>query len=150
MQPVQSEKTVLVLPPVSASGGAHSGNTYVDTQGWGHVRFKIIAGSLGANVGSTNSTTPLYVEECDTAGGGYSAVTGAAMAAVLTGTTHNNTVHGIDIALTKSHSRYMRMNAPTAGAGACVLAIEAILSRKESGFKSGSAADSGLTTLVSA
>lgn len=150
MNTVETQKFVQMLPPVSASGGAHSGNTYVDTQGWGHLRVLFDAGSLGANVGSTSAATAPKVEECDTADGSYSDVTSAALAAVLTGTTHNNTLHAIDVDLTKNHKRYMRVNAPTAGAGACVLSIIGILSDKISGTFAGGATEAGLTAKVSA
>lgn len=150
MKTVEKQKFVLCLPPVSASGGAHASNTYVDTMGWSHVRFLILAGALGANVGSTAATTPPLVEECDTSGGGYSDVTDAELSAVLTGTTDNGKMWAIDVDLTKSHKRYMRVQAPTAGAGACLLSIVGILSDKESGAFGGNYAESGLAAKVSA
>lgn len=151
MKTVERQKFVLMLPPVSASGGAHAGNTYVDTQGWSHLRVLFVAGSLGNNVGSTSAAAAPYVEQSDASGSGYAAVTGAALAAVLTQTTHNNTLHAIDVDLTKSHKRYMRVNAPTAGGGACVLSIVGILSDKESGPAfGGGATESGLTAKISA
>lgn len=150
MKTVERQKFVLCLPPVSASGGAHASNTYVDTLGWSHVRFLICAGALGANVGSTASTTAPLVEESDVSGSSYTEVTGAQLSAVLTGTTDNGKMWSIDVDLTKDHKRYMRVQAPTAGAGACLLSIVGILSDKVSGAFGGGAAESGLAGKISA
>lgn len=150
MKTVETQKFVLMLPPISANAGAHSGNTYVDTLGWSHLRVLLISGSLGANVGSTASNVAPKVEECDTSGGSYSDVTSAALGSVLTGTTENNMLFAIDIDLTKTHKRYMRVNAPTAGSGACLLSILGILSGKESGSFAGGYAEAGLAEKISA
>jgi len=151
MNTVEKQKFVLMLPPVSATGGAHSGNTYVDTEGWGHLRVLIITGSLGANAGSTDSSTAPKLEECDTSGGSYSDVASAALASVLTGTTENNMLFAIDVNLNKSHKRYMRVNAPTAGAGACLLSIVGILSDRIAGPPfGGGATAAGLQEKISA
>ena len=41
MQPIQTTKTVLAMYPQRTDNGAMSNNTYVDTQGWAHVRWII-------------------------------------------------------------------------------------------------------------
>jgi len=116
-----------LLPPQVKNNGAFAGNTYIDTQGLSSLLVLIALGTTDVTVGSTNAaTTPLLVEECDTAGGTYTAVTGAALAAVLAATDDNKTF-GIHIDLTKTHKRYMRVQAPTAanstGANLAILAL---------------------------
>lgn len=150
MVTVEKQKFVLCLPPVSASGGAHASNTYVDTVGWGHVRFLICAGALGADVGSTAATTAPLVEQSDSTGSGYTAVTGAQLSAVLTGTTDNGKMWAIDVDLRKNHKRYMRVQAPTAGAGACLLSIVGILSDRSAPAFGGGYAEAGLAEKISA
>ena len=45
--------------------------------------FLLNVGTTDAAIGSTDAATPPLIEECDTTGGSYTAVTGAALAAVL-------------------------------------------------------------------
>jgi hypothetical protein len=150
MIPIERQQYTLILPPISANNANFSGNTYVDTAGWAHARFLLITGALAAGVGSTAHTTAPLVEECDTTGGTYVAVTNAALADAISDS-EDNSLFAIDVDLTGSHRRYMRIQAPDAGAGACILGIVAILSKKESGPPhNGLAADAGLTELISA
>lgn len=149
MNDIERMNFTLCLPPISATGN-FSGNTYVDTRGWGHVRFLIACGALGAAVGSTAHTTAPLVEECDTTGGTYTAVTSAELADAISDS-EDGLMFAIDVDLKKSHKRYMQIQTPDAGGSACLLCIIAILSMKESGPPhDGLATDAGLTELVSA
>lgn len=96
------------------NNGAFGGNTYADTLGLSAILFLLDIGTTDVIVGSTDTSTPPYVEECDTTGGSYTAVTGAALAAVIAAT-GDSKLRGIFIDLSKTHKRYMKVNAPTAG-----------------------------------
>ena len=125
---LKAVKCTLLVPPQGVDNTVFAGNTYIDTQGLGSVLFLLSAGSLAAAIGSTAATTPPLVEECDTSGGSYTAVTGAALAAVISAT-DDDKMYGIHVDLSKSHKRYMRVQAPTAGDGSAsesFLAITAI------------------------
>lgn len=151
MNEIQRQKFALCLPPVSANGANFASNTYVDTQGWDHVRFLLITGAItgGSAIGSTAHTTAPLIEECDTTGGGYTAVTSAQLADAIADS-EGGKMFAIDVDLSQSHKRYMQVQAPDAGTGAALLAIVAILSKKSSGVFSGSAADAGLQELITA
>jgi len=150
MNDIEAMKFTLCLPPISANDGNYTGNTYVDTKGWSHVRFLIITGALAAAVGTDAETTAVSIEECDTSGGTYSAVSDAALADAISDS-EDDSMFAIDIDLTKSHKRYMQVNTPHAGAGACLLAVVAILSKKDSGPAfGGGASESGLAEKISA
>jgi len=145
---IQTMKTVILLRPQLRNNGAFANNTYADLSGWKHARFLLAVGDTDVIVGSGDTSTPPFVEECDTTGGGYTAITGAALSAVI-GAGGDNKFYAIDVDLTKTHKRYARINAPTAGnqTGAN-LAILCILSR---GAKSPlNAAGMGLAELVTA
>lgn len=128
MKEAQNTKKVLLLPPQLKDNGDFAGNTYLDTLGWGYVEFLIISGTLDIAVGSTAETAAIKIEECETTGGAYTDVTGAAMAAVV-GATDDDKISQIDIDLTDgTFKRYMQANAPhsgdgTAGANMCIVAI---------------------------
>lgn len=149
MQPIERMKFQYLLPPISANGANFSGNTYVDTSGWMRLRVLLMTGTIGAGIGSTAHTTAPLVEECDTTGGTYTAVSGAALADAI-GDSEDDSLFAIDIDLTKSHKRYMRVQAPDAGAAACVLGILAILSKPCSGEFAGGATAAGLAEKISA
>jgi hypothetical protein len=150
MNDVERMKYVMLLEPETKNNGAFTTNNYVDTRGWDKLRVVIQYGVSDCTVGSTNAaTTALLVEEsADTSFGSATAVTGAALSAVLSAT-GDHAIRAIDIDLRKTHERYMRVQAPTAsnstGAG---LAILGILSGKASGTFGGGAAESGLSELV--
>jgi hypothetical protein len=143
---IQGMKTVILLRPQLRNNGVFANNTYVDLSEWNHARFLFIVGDTDVIIGSTNTSTPPFVEECDTTDGGYTAITDAALSAVI-GAGDDNKVYAIDVDLTKTHKRYGRVNAPTAGnATGANLAILCILSR---GAKSPlNAAGMGLAELV--
>ncbi len=145
---MQTMKTVILLRPQLKNNGAFANNTYVDLSEWNYARFLLIVGDTDVIVGSTDTSTPPFVEECDTTGGDYTAVTDAELSAVI-GTGDDVKLYAIDLDLTKTHKRYARVNAPTAGdATGANLAILCILSR---GGKSPlNAAGMGLAALVTA
>lgn len=146
---IDKTRTVVLVQPSLADKAAFT-NGYLDTAGFGHVRFEFIIGTLDAIIGSTDTSTAPFVEECDTTDGSYTAVSGAALAAVI-GATGDDVIRAIDVDLTKGHKRYMRVNAPTAGDGTtgCNLCIIGRLSRPEGGFAMTATAQ-GLTELVKA
>ena len=149
MIPLTNTKTVILLRPQLKNNGAFANNTHVDTSAWKHARFKFLIGDTDAAVGSGDASTAPFIEECDTTGGTYTAVSGAALAAVISAT-DDNSIKGIDVSLTKTHKRYMRVKAPTAdnGSTGANLAIECELSRPDRG--PASAAAQGYAELVSA
>ena len=114
----QNTKKVLLLPPQLKNDGDLAGNNYVDTQGWVNAEFLIATGTVDAALGSTAEGNAIKLEECDTAGGSYSDVSGGALADAIADT-EDDKLFQIDINLaTKPHKRYMRFNAPHAGFGA--------------------------------
>jgi hypothetical protein len=127
MIPIQKTKTVILVRPQLKDNGAFANNTYVDFSGWNHCRFLFLVGDTDIAVGSSDDSTPPLIEECDTAGGTYTAVSGAALSAVI-GATDDNKAFAIDLNLLKTHKRYGRVKAPTAGDGStganlCIIAI---------------------------
>jgi hypothetical protein len=149
MIPIQLTKTVKLVPPQLKDNGAFAGAAYVDTKGWGHIRFMFIPGTIDAAIGSTADTAAPKIEECDTTNGTYSDVTGAALADAIAAT-EDAGLFAIDINLAdKTHKRYMQPNALTAGDGTtgCNFCAIAILSKPD-GIGPSSAAEQGLTELI--
>jgi len=151
---VQNMKMAILTPPQLKDDGDFAGNTYVDTQGWNHLRVLFIVGTTdvaaGDAIGSTAEGTAPLVEECDTTGGAYTAVASAALADSIQHD-EDDKLFAIDVDLTKSHKRYMQVQAPHSAAGAVNgsnLAILAMLSRPERG--PGNAAEQGLTEHIKA
>lgn len=110
-----------VTPPQLKTDGDFAGNTYYDTQGLGSILFLLMVGTTdvaaGAAIGSTAEGTAPLVEECDTTGGTYTAVTSAALADSIQ-FDEDDKLFGIYVDLTKSHKRYMQVQAPHSAAGA--------------------------------
>jgi hypothetical protein len=148
MESLSNLKIVQILPPQLKNNGDFAGNTYVDTSGAAEALFLFNVGTTDAAVGSTDEATPPLIEECDTSGGSYTAVTGAALAAVL-GTTDDNKLFGIRVNLRKPHKRYMRVKTPhAASATGANLSITCILG--QIGQSSMDAAGMGLSALIEA
>lgn len=145
---IEGMKVAILLRPQLRNNGAFANNSYVDFSEWNHARFLLIVGDTDVIVGSGDTSTPPFVEECNTTSGDYTAITDAALSAVI-GAGDDNKLYAIDVDLTKKHKRYGRINAPTAGnATGANLAIICILSR---GAKSPlNAAGMGLAELVAA
>jgi hypothetical protein len=149
MRPFEREKVVTLLPPQLKDDGDFAGNTYVDTAGFDEkLRVEFHVGTVDAAIGSTAETTPPLIEECDTTNGTYTAVTDAALAAVI-GAGGDNTIYAIDVSLKKTHKRYMQVQVPHAGNGTtgCNLCI---IGRLSGGHVVKDATDMGLTELVEA
>jgi len=148
---VQNMKFVILLQPETKNNGDFTNNTYVDTQGWNHLRVLFITGVITASapIGSTAEGTAPLVEECDTTGGSYTAVTGAALADAIADS-EDNKLFAIDIDLAKTHKRYMQVQAPHCGDGTpgASLAIIGVLSKGDISPKN--AAGMGLTELIAA
>ena len=152
MIPIQETKTVILLQPETKNDGDFTNNTYVDTAGWGHLRVLLATGVITASspIGSTAEGTAVKLEECDTTGGSYTDVSGAALADAIADD-EDNKLFAIDVDLTKTHKRYMQVNAPHSGDGTpgASLCIIGILSKPE-GNGPANAAGQGLEELVAA
>lgn len=116
-----------LVPPQLKDNGAFAGNTYFDTQGLSALLVLLIVGTLDIAAGSDDSSTPPKLEECDTTGGTYTAVSGAALSAVI-GAGDDDKLFGIFVDLAKTHKRYIQVDDPTAGDGTngvnmCAIAI---------------------------
>jgi len=147
---IQNTKIANLCYPQLKDDGDLADQTYVDTLGWGHARFVIMMGNTDITLGSTAEGTAPKIEECDTSGGTYSDVSGAALADSVAAD-EDGKIFAIDVDLTKSHKRYMQWNTLHAGNGstgvnACAFVI---LSRPE-GNGPVSAADMGLTEHIKA
>jgi len=151
MNPIESMKMVAMVPPEGKDNGDYTTNNYVDTQGFDRLTVAILTGNLAAAVGSTAEGNAIKVEECDTSGGSYTDVSGAALADAIAAD-EDDQIHVIDIDLRKSHKRYMRLNAPHSGDGsgtASDLAVIGILSKGEGNLPN-DAASRGADEWVSA
>ena len=146
---VQETKRVVAVQPQLKNDGAFANNTYWDRSGFKHERIEIIVGETDAAVGSTTSGAAPKIEECDTAGGSYTDVSGAALSAAIAAT-DDNKVFGIDVDLRKTHKRYGRVNAPTAAAGTTGVNLAIICTLSMSDLTPKDAAGQGLAELVSA
>ena len=148
---IQNMKMGILLQPETKNNGDFSNPTYIDTQGWAHLRVLFITGVITASapIGSTAEGTAPLVEECDTTDGSYTDVTSAALADAIADS-EDNKLFAIDVDLTKTHKRYMQVQAPHAGDGTpgASLAIIGILSRPERGPVN--AAGQGLNELITA
>lgn len=147
MQNANLTRDSILVPPQLKDNGAPAGITYLDTAaggiGWSHLRCRIIIGTT-----DIATTAAPKMQECDTTDGTYTDITGAALADAISDT-EDDGVFAIDVDLTKSHKRYIKclltMGDGTTGTNLSVLGT---LSRPTK--TSGSAADAGLTELISA
>ena len=146
---VQNQKMIIALRPQLADDGAFANNAYWDRAGWNHERVLFVVGDTDIASGSGDSSTAPFVEECDTVGGEYTPVTGAALAAVI-GALDDNKLKAIDIDLRKTHKRYGRVNAPTAGDGTLGVNLAIVVILSDGAISPCDAAGMGLTELVNA
>ncbi len=116
MQDSDNCKYALLLPPQLKDDGDFAGNTYVDVAGWGCAEFIFLVGTVDIAIGSTAEGTAPKIEECDTTGGTYTDVTGAALADAIADD-EDDSLFRIKVDLAKSHKRYMQVTAPHAGDG---------------------------------
>ncbi len=140
----------LLTYPQAKDNGDFANNTYIDTQGYHHLRVLMAVGVLDTPIGSTAEGNAVKLEEADNADfSDASDISGAALADAIADD-EDGKLFAIDVDLTKSHKRYMRINAPHAGdgtTGATFCAI-GILSRADRGPTT--AAQKGLAELIQA
>ena len=139
----------LLTYPALKDNGAFSNNTYIDTQGLSALLILIQVGAIDIGLGSTSASTPPLVEECDTTGGSYTAVTAAALSA-CPGASDDGKMYGIYVDLSKTHKRYMQVQAPTAGDGTAGVAAAILAIGFPSDVMPRSATEMGLAELISA
>jgi len=139
----------LLTYPALKDNGVFSNNTYIDTQGLSALLILIQVGAIDIGLGSTSASTPPLVEECDTTGGSYTAVTAAALSA-CPGASDDGKMYGIYVDLSKTHKRYMQVQAPTAGDGTAGVAAAILAIGFPSDVMPRSATEMGLAELISA
>ncbi|MDH4203524.1 MAG: hypothetical protein OEV87_11615 [Phycisphaerae bacterium] len=105
-----------LVKPQGVDNTVFANNAAVDTRGLLELAFLVHAGDLAAAVGSTAAANAIKVEECDTEGGSYSDVANATLADAIAAD-EDGGLFLIVVDLKKSHKRFMRLNAPTAGDG---------------------------------
>jgi len=142
---IEQTKVGILVPPQLKDNGAPSGLTYIDTQGYEHLRVLIITGTT-----DVATTAAPKLQECDTAGGTYADISGAELADAIAAD-EDDSVFAIDVDLRAGRKRYIKCLV-TAGNGTTGtnLAVIGILSRKSSDDHDGLATDAGLEELVSA
>lgn len=139
-----------LVKPQGVDNTIFAGNGAVDTRGLLELAFLVHAGDLAAAVGSTTAATALKVEECDTESetpGDWSEVGNAALADAIADD-EDGGLFLIGVDLKKSHKRFMRLKAPTAGDGS---ATESYISAVAIGVPDRqpiNASEAGLTELV--
>lgn len=129
MVPIQSTKVGIMLAPMLVSDVTVTGNTYIDTLGYAHLRVLFISGTNDETFGSTSATTAPYLEECDTTDGSYSSLssTPGAVLSDYIRAADDNKVFCIDLDL-RGRKRYIEVNTPicgngTTGVNICILGI---------------------------
>ena len=148
---VDEQKYAVLLPPQIKDNGDFASNAYVDTKDWAHLRVLFACGVVDSTIGSTAEGTAPLVEECDTTDGTYTDVTSADLADSIAAT-EDGLLFAIDVDLTKTHKRYMQVQAPHSGDGTTGsnLCIIGILSRKSGGTHPGTATALGVTEHIQA
>ena len=147
MQNANLTRDTLLIYPQLKDNGVPANLTYVDTAaggiGWSHLRVRILIG-----VTDIATTAAPKLTECDTTGGAYTDITSAALADAISAT-EDGGIFAIDVDLTKSHKRYIKLDI-TAGDGSTGTNLAALATLSRPTKTSGSAADAGLTELISA
>lgn len=138
-----------LVPPQLKNDGDFANNTYFDTQGLSAVLVLLNVGATDAAIGSTAEGNAVKLEECDTSGGTYSDISDAALADAIAAD-EDNGLFAIFVDLTKSHKRYMQINAPHAAAGSTGANMGAIAIGFPSDQMPKSASEMGLTELIEA
>jgi hypothetical protein len=105
-----------LIPPQLKDDGAFAGNAIFDTQGLGGVMVLLVPGTVDAAIGSDDDSHALNLVECDTTDGTYTAITGAALSAVI-GATDDDKMYGIYVDMSGTRKRYLQIDTPTAGNG---------------------------------
>jgi hypothetical protein len=119
----------MLKPQLEETATALTGNTYIDTLGYAHLRVLMITGFLDETIGSTAATTALYLEECDTTDGSYASLssTPGAVLGDYIRATDDEKIFCLDLDL-RGRKRYIEVNAPTSGNGTtgvniCIIGI---------------------------
>jgi hypothetical protein len=115
-----------IVPPQIKDNGAFANNTYFDCDGVEALLVILAMGATDIAMGSTDAATPPYLEECDTAGGTYTKITGSDLSAVI-GAGDDDKRYGWFIDRRKTRKRFVRINAPTAGDGTAGVNAAAIV-----------------------
>lgn len=134
----------------SAVDNAAFTNAAIDTLGLKGILFVARTGAIAAAIGSTADDAALKIEECDTVDGVYSDIEDAALAAAIPAATGDNKAYAIFVNLKKTHKRYLRFNAPTAGDGTGTPSYLDIFAIAFPDLAPESAAEMGLAELVTA
>lgn len=120
MEDIKRTKYAMCVVPEVKNNGAPASLTYVDTAGYKHLRMLFLFGDVAAA-----TTAAPKLTECDTSGGEYSDISGAALDAVVD-TGDDNKIFAIDVDL-KDNKRYIKPSITVAdnstGEALCVLAI---------------------------
>jgi len=146
---LKAMKFTNALYPELKDAGAFTTNNYVDTLGLSGLLFVMQMGAIDIGFGSTLATTPPLIEECDTTDGSYTAVSSAALSA-CPGASDDGKMYGVFVDLAKSHKRYMRIQAPTAGDGTAGVAASSVAIGFPSDQMPHNAAGMGLAELIEA
>lgn len=139
----------LMVKPQLKDAGAFASNTYYDTLGLSAMLVLFAMGDTDIAVGSDDDSTPPKLEECDTTGGTYTAVSNAALSAVIADT-DDSKLKAIFVDLSKTHKRYIQVDDPTAGDGTTGANMTVIAIGFPSDQMPSSAAEMGLEELVEA
>jgi hypothetical protein len=134
MNQLQQEKITLMLPPELKHNTTFTAQTPLDLAGAGEAKVEMLVGVTDVAVGTTNASTPPILEECDTTGGTYTEITGAALAAVIAAT-DDNKVFAINVPNLGGRKRYVRVKAPTAGSATtgANLCIRGVITKLDQG-----------------
>lgn len=117
MNPLQEEKVTLMLPPQLKNNGAFGAQTPLDLAGAGAAKIEIMVGATDVAVGSSDTSSPPILEECDTnsgTAGDWAEIDGAELPAVIS-SNDDNKVFAIDVPNLGERKRMVRVKAPTAG-----------------------------------
>ncbi len=150
MSDLQAAKFGLLLKPSLKNDGDFSSNGYLDTEGAAAVTFLFIVGDTDAAIGSTAEGTAPKIEEADNSNfSDASDVSSAALSSAIAAD-DDGKLFAIRVNLAKTHKKYMRVQAPHAGAGTtgAYVAIIAILEGQK--VATGTAAGMGLEEFINA
>ncbi len=118
----------ILLPPQLKNNGAAAANTYIDCAGLAGVLVLGCVGTTDAALGSTASSTPPYLEECNTTDGSYTKIPSSDLAAVISATDDTKLFGWFVDRTVGVRKRYLEVNAPTlangtTGANLVIIAI---------------------------
>ena len=116
---LQGAKSVLALPPQSINGTDTNG-TAIDTAGYSYASIFFLYGA------STVDMEHLEIQECETSGGSYTAISGSAM--TVPTSTDDNKVWQWGINLGGTRMRYLKIRVDP-GAAATLVGALAILTK---------------------